>query len=115
MEEGSKLQRWLPIESNPEVMNKFLHNCGLPADKWAITDVYGLDEALLAMLPQPVLSLMLLFPINEKYKEHCCNQEEALKITTQVKHHSRSDMGYIFKILPPQFRGPARTSYSLYY
>ena len=85
MEEESKAQRWLPIESNPEVMNKFLHNCGLPADKWAITDVYGLDEALLAMLPQPVLSLMLLFPINEKYKEHCCNQEKALQLSTQVK------------------------------
>ena len=83
MAETSK-PRWLPIESNPEVMNKFLHNCGLPKDKWAISDVYGLDEPLLAMLPQPVLSLMLLFPINEKYKEHCSKQEEALKSSAQV-------------------------------
>ena len=70
-----KAQRWLPIESNPEVMNKFLHNCGLPADKWAISDVYGLDEALLAMLPQPVLSLMLLFPINKEYEQYCIERE----------------------------------------
>ena len=86
MESESKTPRWLPIESNPDVMNKFLHNCGLPADKWAISDVYGLDEALLAMLPQPVLSLMLLFPINEKYEEHCKKQEEALTDSKQVKN-----------------------------
>ena len=84
MTDESKTQRWLPIESNPEVMNKFLHNCGLPADKWAISDVYGLDEALLAMLPQPVLSLMLLFPINEKYKEYCKKQETDLSASSQV-------------------------------
>ena len=44
---------------------QFLHNLGMPKS-WAMTDVYGLDEPLLAMLPQPVVALMLLFPINEK-------------------------------------------------
>ena len=33
---------------------------------WAMTDVYGLDDGLLDMIPQPVAALMLLFPINEK-------------------------------------------------
>ena len=59
-------QKWLPIESNPEVVNKFMYSCGLPEDKWEVSDVYGLDDALLA-LPKPVLSLMLLIPANEKY------------------------------------------------
>ena len=59
------MTRWLPIESNPEVMNKFLHEAGL-SKEWAIADVFGLDPELLAMLEQPVLSLLLLFPINEK-------------------------------------------------
>ena len=84
MAEESTSQRWLPIESNPDVMNKFLENCGLPSEKWAITDVYGLDEALLALLPRPVLSLMLLFPINEKYEEYCMKQEELLSGAKQV-------------------------------
>ena len=40
---------------------------GMPKS-WAMTDVYGLDEGLLAMIPQPVAALLLLFPINEKYE-----------------------------------------------
>ena len=33
---------------------------------WSITDVYGLDDELLQMIPKPVGSLLLLFPITEK-------------------------------------------------
>jgi len=62
-------QRWLPIESNPQVMNQFLHKMGMPK-LWAMTDVYGLDDMLLDMLPQPVVALMLLFPINDKYEDY---------------------------------------------
>ena len=46
---------------------QFLHQAGL-SKKWAIADVFGLDPELLAMLEQPVLSLLLLFPINEKVR-----------------------------------------------
>lgn len=73
-------ERWLPIESNPEVMNSFLAKLGVPAE-WEINDVYGLDEGLLAMLPRPVLALMLLFPITEKYYEF--QKEQEAKISSQ--------------------------------
>ena len=46
-------------------MNSFLRRMGVPAD-WEINDVFGLEEELLSMLPQPVLALLLLFPISEK-------------------------------------------------
>ena len=51
----------------PLVILQFLHEAGL-SKKWAIADVFGLDPELLAMLEQPVLSLLLLFPINEKVR-----------------------------------------------
>ena len=61
------MTHWLPIESNPEVMNKFLHEAGL-SKKWAIADVFGLDPEILTVLEQPVLALLLLFPVNEKVR-----------------------------------------------
>ena len=40
---------------------------------WSITDVFGLDDEMLEMVPKPVASLLLLFPITDQigafYKE----------------------------------------------
>jgi len=58
-------------------MNSFLVKLGVPSD-WEINDVYGLDPELLMMLPQPVLALMLLFPITEKYHEFVKEQEAGI-------------------------------------
>ena len=71
-------ERWLPIESNPEVMNSFLSKLGVPGD-WEMCDVFGLDPELLLMLPQPCLAVMLLFPVTEKYHEFSREQEEAMR------------------------------------
>ena len=78
MAEGKKAERWLPIESNPEVMNSFLKKLGVPVD-WEINDVFGLEPELLLMLPQPVLALLLLFPITEKYESFAREQEAAMR------------------------------------
>lgn len=38
---------------------------------YAFTDVIGLDPELLAMVPQPVVSVVLLYPLTEKVKVVC--------------------------------------------
>ena len=43
---------WLPLESNPDVLNPFIRRLGVPGD-WEFTDVFGLDDELLAMVPPP--------------------------------------------------------------
>jgi len=71
-------ERWIPIESNPTVMNSFLRKLGVSSD-WEINDVFGLEDELLMMLPQPVLALLLLFPITEKYGEYSKELEAKLE------------------------------------
>lgn len=71
-------QRWLPLESNPEVMTKFLRCLGMK-ETWAFGDVYGLEAELLSMVPRPVCAVLLLFPITERYEAFKKEEEERLK------------------------------------
>lgn len=72
------INRWVPLESNPEVLNRWSEKAGLVTTQAAFQDVYGLDSELLALVNQPVKAVVLLFPITEALEAK--RREEDLKI-----------------------------------
>lgn len=55
---------WIPMESNPDVMNSFLRKIGVKPN-FQVVDVLGFDEELLAMVPDRVEGILLCYPIKE--------------------------------------------------
>ncbi|KAJ2712150.1 ubiquitinyl hydrolase 1 [Coemansia spiralis] len=73
--------RWVPLESSPEAMNKMVYRLGV--DQAAgFSDVWGLDDELLAMVAQPVRALVFLFPLCAKTR--ATRMEEAAAETNSV-------------------------------
>ncbi|GAN06438.1 ubiquitin carboxyl-terminal hydrolase isozyme L3 isoform 2 [Mucor ambiguus] len=69
--ENKPIQRWVPLEANPEI----IHKAGVDP-KYNYVDVLGFDPELLAMLPPNVEAVVFLFPITEAY-EKFKDEEEA--------------------------------------
>ncbi|KAJ6591733.1 hypothetical protein DFH09DRAFT_1259295 [Mycena vulgaris] len=69
--------RWIPLESNPDVLNSWSTKAGLvPLTQF--DDVFGLDEPLLAMVPQPVKAVVLLFPISPESEAQRKREDEEI-------------------------------------
>lgn len=50
------ITRWIPLESNPDVLNRFASVLGLDVSKVTFSDVYGLDPVNFAVSPYLVMS-----------------------------------------------------------
>lgn len=71
-------KRVIPLESNPDIFNALAHKLGL-SPVLSFQDVYSItDPELLAFLPQPVLALIMLFPITDSYEEYRKQQDKAI-------------------------------------
>ncbi|XP_050342939.1 ubiquitin carboxyl-terminal hydrolase-like [Nymphalis io] len=67
----------LPMESNPETMNRYLQKLGVPKE-WQMVDVIGLEGDALNWVPRPVLAVILLFPLSDNYERHRAQQENEI-------------------------------------
>ncbi|KAJ2788889.1 Ubiquitin carboxyl-terminal hydrolase isozyme L3, partial [Coemansia guatemalensis] len=72
---GKKIH-WVPLESSPEAMNKMVHRLGVDKSV-GFSDVWGLDDELLAMVAQPVHALIFLFPSLDDFKAGRKQQAES--------------------------------------
>ena len=64
-EEAPRRKKWFPLEANPQVMNRYAKNLGLPTERYAFYDVISTEEWALQMIPGPVLGVVLLYPLND--------------------------------------------------
>lgn len=72
--------QWLPLEADPELMSRYLHQLGADsAHAFAFHDVYGVDAEMLGLVPSPVLAVLLLFPISPA--SEAFKREEDARIT----------------------------------
>lgn len=81
--EKSKSSVWLPLESNPDVMNVYLQKLGCPTASTSFVDVLSTDDWALEMVPSPVKSVVLLFPI-KKHTEEARHEHAAVAAEQSV-------------------------------
>lgn len=59
---------WIPMESNPEVVNSFLRTVGIKPHL-KVVDVLGFEDELLQMVEGTVEGLLLLYPLTNNSEE----------------------------------------------
>jgi ubiquitin carboxyl-terminal hydrolase L3 len=59
-------QKWFPLESNPSLMNGYVAKLGFNTDLYEFVDVFSTEDWALQMIPQPVVAVLMLYPLTEK-------------------------------------------------
>ena len=65
---------WPPLESDPEIFTKYMQDGGMP-DKWCFSELFGLDDELLAFVPKPVLGVIINAQCLKKGEERAKGDE----------------------------------------
>lgn len=77
-EKKQQINNWLPLESNPALLNNFAKRMGMP-DNFVWSDVWGFSDELLAFVPQPVLACVLLFPTCREIADYRAKQRAEIE------------------------------------
>lgn len=63
-------KRFTMLENNPEVMNQLSRDLGFDTTAYSFHDIYSLtDPDMLAILPRPVLALLVIIPLTPTWHE----------------------------------------------
>lgn len=78
----------IPLESNPDVLNKYLEKLGFPTALYKLHDVLGLEDWAFDMVPSPVKGVVFLYPITDEQEK--ARADEAKKIEADGQEVSES-------------------------
>jgi ubiquitin carboxyl-terminal hydrolase L3 len=78
------MSNWQPLESNCEVINKYLGEIGLDTSNFFFQDLLSIEEWAQEMIAKPVLGLLFIYEITEKQEAFRHKEEEALAKDGQV-------------------------------
>lgn len=56
--------KWLPLESNPDMLTSFIRSLGVTAPT-RFVDVWSFDQENLGFFPRPILAVCVLYPSDE--------------------------------------------------
>lgn len=78
-------KRVIPLESNPAIFNLLAKKLGL-SPVLGFHDVFSITEPdLLAMIPQPVFAVVMLFPLTKGYEQYRVNEDQQKEIYQNEK------------------------------
>ena len=91
MDQEQQEFNWPALESNPEVFTNYMHSIGM-SDQWAIGEVFGFDEDLLAFLPQPVIAVIVAIQRNkDNLEEDKSNEADSALVPFYMKQSNVLD------------------------
>jgi ubiquitin carboxyl-terminal hydrolase L3 len=68
--DNSNQNDWQPLESNPQVINKFMYDLGFDTKKYVFHEMLSIEEWGIGMVPFPVQGAIFLYPNNEQHYKH---------------------------------------------
>lgn len=60
--------KWFPLESNPQLINNYIQKLGFDTSLYEFCDVFSTDDWAIEMIPQPVVAVIMLYPLSEKQR-----------------------------------------------
>ncbi|XP_022634481.1 ubiquitin carboxyl-terminal hydrolase 3-like isoform X5 [Vigna radiata var. radiata] len=73
---------------------QFFWGLGLLMEEVEFCDVFGLDEELLEMVPNPVLVVLFLYPITAKTEEERLQQENEKKLAAFLENDREMEVAH---------------------
>jgi len=80
---GKSRKNWLPLESDPDLMNKYIWRLGV-SRSFEFVEILGVDKDLLSMVPQPVFAVLMLFPVSDASENHRRRQRDEIANSGQM-------------------------------